>query len=170
MPAPATKPETPPASTRQLGRAWVALAIALALHITDEATTGFLAVYNPTVIALRSQYSWLPLPTFAFREWLVGLIIGDVLLLALAPLFFRGGRPLRPLAWLFAFLMIGNGLGHIVTTIAGRTVASVHVARPAPGFYSSPLLIAASAWTLVELWHTRYSASAAQGRNQDNVM
>lgn len=85
----------------------------------------------------------------------MGLIVGDVLLLALAPLFFHGGRPLRPLAWILAFLMFGNGCAHIVATIAGRTVASVHFARPAPGFYSSPLLIAASAWTLVELWRTR---------------
>lgn len=156
-PAPATKPANRPAGTRQLGRAWAALAIALALHIIDEAATGFLSVYNPTVLALRVRYSWLPLPTFTFRDWLAGLIAADLLLFALAPLFFRGGRPLRRLAWIFSVLMIGNGLGHILGTITGRTVESVRFARPAPGFYSSPLLIAASLWMLVELWRTRQS-------------
>ncbi|MGH9522613.1 MAG: hypothetical protein ACRD3E_08785 [Terriglobales bacterium] len=139
----------------QLGRAWVGLAIALALHIFDEAATGFLSVYNPTVLALRARWPWWPMPTFTFQEWLAGLILADILLLAITPLFYRGGRPLRWFACMFAVLMIGNGMGHILGTIAGRTVQSVHFARPAPGFYSSPLLIAASIWVLMELARTR---------------
>jgi hypothetical protein len=45
------------------GCAWFALTVAFALHILDEATTGFLAVYNPTVIAMRARWlrplAWL---------------------------------------------------------------------------------------------------------------
>ena len=34
-----------------LGRAWIALWVALAVHVFDESVTGFLSVYNPTVLA-----------------------------------------------------------------------------------------------------------------------
>ena len=35
------------------GSAWFALCVAFALHILDETSNGFLAVYNPTVTPLR---------------------------------------------------------------------------------------------------------------------
>ena len=169
MPAPASKAErdahlsqsgghpSSAHSTPELGRAWFALSAALALHVTDEALTGFLSVYNPTVLALRSRYGWWPMPTFEFREWLTGLVVVVAILFLLSPIFFRGGRPIRPLAWIFSLLMIGNGLGHTLGTIAGQTVSTVHFARPAPGFWSSPVLIAASVWMLVELQRSESS-------------
>jgi hypothetical protein len=40
------------------------------------------------------------MPTFEYREWLVGLIAANVLLLALTPFAYRNSRALRPLAWL----------------------------------------------------------------------
>ncbi len=95
------------------------------------------------------------MPTFQFREWLGGLMAGIILLFLLSPLFFRGGRPIRPLAGIFGVLMIGNGMGHTLGTIFGRTVAGVTFPRPMPGFWSSPFLIAASVWVLVELRRTR---------------
>lgn len=164
MPGPATEPSPASAGSGQprgtgrtprLGLAWLALCTALALHVTDEALTGFLDVYNPTVIALRSRLGWWPMPTFQFREWLVGLIVFVSLIFLLSPLFFRGGRPLRPLAWIFAVMMFGNGLAHTMGTIAGRTVETVRFSRPMPGFWSSPLLIAAVVWVMVELKRTR---------------
>ena len=42
--------------------AWVALALALGLHVTDEALTGFLPVYNGVVEAVRHNHPWVPLP------------------------------------------------------------------------------------------------------------
>jgi hypothetical protein len=48
------------------GRPWFALTIAFALHMVDEAATGFLNVYNPTVTAMRARFSWFPMPTFGF--------------------------------------------------------------------------------------------------------
>ena len=155
MPGPETSAAAGRASSAKLGWAWLTLCCALALHVTDEALTGFLSIYNPTVVALRSRLGWWPMPTFQFRDWLVGLILFICLIFLLSPLFFRGGRPIRPLAWIFAVLMIGNGMGHTTGTIAGRTVASVHFPRPMPGFYSSPFLIAASVWVIVELRRTR---------------
>jgi hypothetical protein len=58
---------------------------------------------------------------------------------------------MRPLGFIFAVIMLANGLGHIVGTIFGRTVASICFPRPMPGFYSSPFLLAASLYLLCEL-------------------
>ncbi len=129
----------------------MALCVALAAHVADEALTGFLAVYNPTVLVLRERYSWFPMPVFEFADWLAGLIIGIVILLALSPFAFRGARWLRPLAYFFAVIMLLNAFGHTLGTIAGRTVSSVTFERPMPGFYSSPLLLVASVYLLREL-------------------
>jgi hypothetical protein len=63
-------------STRiaQWRTAWVALALALGLHVTDEALTGFLPVYNGVVGGIRANHPWVLLPTFTFPVWLGGLI------------------------------------------------------------------------------------------------
>lgn len=140
--------------TLGFGRPWFALTVAFALHVLDEATTGFLKIYNPTVLAVRARWSWFPMPTFEFREWLVGLICGVVFCVALTPLAARGARWLRPLAWFYAVLHFFNGMGHTVATVLGHTVASVTFLRPAPGFYSSPLLFIGSVWLMVRLWRT----------------
>lgn len=148
----------PADSARSLGFAWVLLALALAVHVADEASTGFLAVYNPTVLALKSRLGFWPMPTFGFREWLAGLVLGIALLLALSPFAFRGARWIRPLFYLLVALMFLNGMGHTLATVFGRTVATVHFPRPAPGFYSSPLLFAASIYGFIRLRRTRETA------------
>lgn len=163
MPAPTTRlssnsptRETETRFTPKLGWAWLAMCGALALHVTDEALTGFLAIYNPTVLALRARIRWFPMPAFGFREWLFGLIAAICFGLLLTPLFFRGHRVIRPFAWFVAVVAgLGNATGHITGTILGRTVASVRFPRPMPGFWSSPLLIAAAIWLIVELRRTR---------------
>jgi hypothetical protein len=140
----------------KLGWAWVLLCIAFVLHVTDETATHFLSVYNPTVMALRGQYGWFPMPTFGFYEWFIGLVVVNVVLLCLSPLVFRGVRWLRPVAYFLAIIMFLNAMGHTIGTIAGRTVASVQFARPMPGFYSSPGLFAASIYMLYCLRRPRY--------------
>lgn len=140
------------------GLPWLLLSLALAAHVTDEALTGFLPLYNATVNALRAEYSWYPMPTFEFRGWLSGLITVVLILLALTPLAYRNSRPLRPFAYFFAVVMFLNGMGHTLATIFGRTVSSVPIPRPAPGFYSSPLLLAAS----IYLWSRLRHSVAAQ--------
>ena len=144
----------PRPSSNGFGWPWLALCGAFALHIADEALTGFLNVYNPTVEAMRARLGWWPMPTFQFREWLVGLILACALLFCFAPLAARGAWWLRPLAWFYALIMLLNGMGHTLFTILGRTVASVTFARPAPGFYSSPFLLAASVWMFARLRRT----------------
>jgi len=140
---------------RSLARAWILLCLALALHIFDEATTGFLGVYNPTVLALRQRLGWWPMPTFEFGEWLAGLIVACVALLALSGAVSRGVKGTRIAAYIFAIIMLLNAAGHTLGTIFGRTVASVTFPRPAPGFWSSPIMAAAAIYLLIQLRRSR---------------
>jgi hypothetical protein len=125
------------------GRAWVALCLALALHVTDEALTDFLSVYNPTVRAIRQRLPFLPLPTFTFRVWLTGLILAIILLLALSRFAFRQARWMVPVAYVFGVLMIANGLQHIA--------GSIYLGRLMPGVYSAPVLLLCSIYLLVKV-------------------
>src|SRR5439155_18675603 len=82
--------DTAPASqslapVHRLGIAWMSFCFALALHVTDEALTGFLSIYNPTVISLRQKLGFWPMPTFEFRGWLTGLTLLVIALALLSP-------------------------------------------------------------------------------------
>ncbi len=130
-------------STRiaQWRTAWVALALALGLHVTDEALTGFLPVYNGVVGGIRAKHPWVPLPTFTFPVWLGGLIVGVLLLLSLTPVVSRGARWIRVASIILGVVMCGNALGHVG--------ASLYWGRLAPGVYSSPVLLIAAVALLV---------------------
>jgi hypothetical protein len=139
----------------RLGIAWLLFCAALSVHVADEALTGFLGVYNPTVLALRTTLGFWPMPAFEFRPWLTGLIILIIVLAGLSPFAFRNARWMRRIM-LFCVIVAGvlNALGHTVATIFGRTVPTVQFPRPAPGFYSSPLLFTMAIYVLVQLTRT----------------
>ena len=119
------------------GYAWIAFALAVAVHVTDEAAHDFLSVYNPAVRAIRARLPLLPLPTFSFPVWIGGLIAGIILLLLLSPLAFEGDRNLRLIAWPLAVIIgIGNALLHFA--------ASAYRRRWMPGVYSAPILMIAA--------------------------
>lgn len=123
------------------GLAWIAFALAVALHVADEARHDFLSVYNPNAQAIRRRLH-LPVPVFTFRVWLSGLIAGIALLLLLAPLAFLGTHWIRVAAVLLGALVgLGNGLLHIG--------ASLHYRRKMAGVLSSPVLLAAGGWLLL---------------------
>jgi hypothetical protein len=130
--------------------AWVFLALAIALHVTDEALTGFLPLYNSIVESLRESYPWVPLPTFSFPVWLSGLVIGILVLLSLSPLVFAGSTYLRPASYGLGVLMTGNALGHIG--------ASIYWGILAPGVLSSPILLLAALALLITTDRDRRSA------------
>jgi hypothetical protein len=121
--------------------AWVCLAIVLALHVTDEALTGFLPVYNEVVEGIRTKHTWVPLPTFGFPVWLGGLASGVLLLLALTPLVARGTGWIRGVSMALAVVMIVNALGHLG--------ASLYWGKFAPGVFSSPFLLIAAVALLI---------------------
>ena len=53
------------------GFAWLALCLALAVHVANETLTDFLSVYNAVARAIRQRVAFLPVPTFSFGVWLV---------------------------------------------------------------------------------------------------
>lgn len=114
----------------------MALCGALAIHVADEALTGFLELYNPTVRAVREQYPLLPLPTFTFETWLSLLIFAVAMLIASSFFVWKGRWAMRPISYAFAGFMMLNGFLHIVVSLYMREFVS--------GVYSSPLLLAAS--------------------------
>jgi hypothetical protein len=128
-------------AARKQGFAWIALCLALAVHVIDETLTDFLSVYNPVVQAIRGKLPILPLPTFSFGLWLSGLIFAVLLLLSLSILVFRGSKWMRPLSYVFAVIMLLNGMIHVA--------GSFYLGRMMPGVYSSPLLLAGSVYLLV---------------------
>jgi hypothetical protein len=137
--------------TVQWRNAWVGLALALGLHVTDEALTGFLPVYNKIVGGLRAEHPWVPLPTFSFPVWLGGLILGVVLLLGLTPIVARGARWIRVASLILGAIMTGNALGHIG--------ASVCWGKLAPGVYSSPILLIAALALLITASRARVAGA-----------
>jgi hypothetical protein len=127
------------------GPAWLALTLALAAHVTDEAVTGFLSVYNPIVLGSRVRFGWFPMPTFTFGVWLGGLIAAVFALLVISPLAFRGSRSLRLFAYFYAVMMIFNGFGHLA--------GSLYFHRWMPGATTAPLLLVTSVWLLLQIRH-----------------
>jgi hypothetical protein len=133
------------------GIAWLLLCLCFAANIVDDVVNDFLGDYNATVLALYGHFSWFPRIDLSFREWLIGVVAADALLLFLTPWAFRSSRFSRPLAYLFSILMLLKGCGTILATLRGHTVGSVHFIGMAPGTYSSPLLLAGSAYLLLRL-------------------
>lgn len=142
-----------PLCRRGWGLAWLGLTLALAVHVLDEATHDFLAVWNPAVEAMRRSLPLVPLPTFTFPIWLGGLAAAVVLLLFLSRFAFRGCGWMRPVSCALAVLMVGNALGHLAVSAA--------LARPMPGVYSSPLLLAAAVHLLLKARAAAPAQSAA---------
>jgi hypothetical protein len=83
--------------------------------------------------------------------WLAGLIVAILALLVASVWVFRGSRWTRATAYIFAIIMTANAVGHTAGTVFGQTVNSVRFDGPMPGFYSSPLLLAASLYLLYRL-------------------
>lgn len=134
------KPDHLPSLTTP-GVAWVGLALALGLHVLDEALLGFLSYWNPAALAIRERLSIVVPPVFSFEVWLIGLIVGVIILLALSPFAFRRARWLRALALALSVIMVLNALTHFTwSLVLGEVV---------PGTYSSPVLLAAAILLLV---------------------
>lgn len=144
-------PRTPDSTAqRSFGHAWIALGLALAVHVADEAAHDFLALYNPTALAIQERLGGFPFPpTLSFPTWLTGLIVVVAAWLALAPLAYHGRRWLPPLAIILSVVHIANGLGHLMT--------SLWLGRAAPGVWSAPLLVASAVWMLTVVQRVRRS-------------
>jgi hypothetical protein len=123
--------------------AWAALTAAFALHVLDEATHDFLAWYNPNASAIRDLLGepWFP-PSFSFSVWIGGLCAAIALLAALTPMLHRPRRWLIAGAYVYAGIHVLNGLLHLTLSVVGLFLA--------PGALSSPVLLMAAVWLLIE--------------------
>ena len=128
-------------SNRAHAFAWVYLCAHLAAHVMEEAATGFLDVWNP-VLAGWQQRTGLPLPQFTFDSWLGILIVAVATLTALAPRVARGAPWAPAASYIFAAIMVVNGVHHLLSPL--------YLGRFLPGQFSSPLLIAAAVWLIVQ--------------------
>ena len=131
----------------KFGLAWIAFALALAVHVADEATHDFLAVYNPNALALRRRLHLPFPPVFSLRSFLVSLGIAIGLLFLLSPFALHNAHWIRVIALVLAILVgLGNACLHIGASLLYR--------RWMAGVYSSPLLLAAGGWLLWSAWPT----------------
>jgi hypothetical protein len=133
-------------------RAWLLVVGALAVHVADEALTGFLDFYNPLVLSIRSQMSWFPMPTFAFGAWLTGLVVLVLVLASLAPAVRRGVAGTGLASWVLSIIMFMNGLGHLA--------GSMYFTQWLPGATSAPLVLAASLLLARATWERQRSMAA----------
>ena len=114
---------------------------AVAVHVLDEAVTGFLPLYNNVAQSLRASLGLSFPPTFSFGTWLGGLITAIIIGFALTPLVSRGGRFIRVFTTVLGILMVVNALGHML--------GSVYLGRLLPGFWSSPFLLVTAVLVVV---------------------
>jgi hypothetical protein len=126
------------------GLPWLAVSVAFALHVLDEATSGFLGWYNPRALQIRRALGGFPFPpTFTFWPWLLGLVAAVLASFALTPVAFRGAAWLRPVAVVVAVIQAGNGALHLTAAVVTR--------RPVPGLWSAPLLLGTAVWLLLRV-------------------
>jgi hypothetical protein len=111
--------------------AWLLLCGVLAVHVTDEAATGFLNLYNPAVAAMG-----LAALQFTFPVWITLLGLAIAGLLILSHWVRRGTWWTVYASYAFSLVMLANGIAHLSFSIYRREWMS--------GAYTSPLLMAAS--------------------------
>ena len=133
---------------KRRGWAWVALALAIAVHVADEAAHDFLALYNPTVEAIRRAAPFLPLPVFTFPVWIGGLAAAVALMLAVSPAVFRGARWARPVCYILSVLMMFNGVGGAL----GAWFAGFAYDHTQTYFYVFMLMIGSYLFSCVNVW------------------
>lgn len=127
-----------------LAHPWVALTIALAVHVADEALHDFLSFYNPVAMSLRDMLLWTWLPTFEFGAWLGGLIAAVAALLSMSWFAYYGARWMVAASLFYGLAMTFNGLLHLA--------ASAYLQKQVPGVLSAPLLVFCGAWLMARAW------------------
>ncbi|OGF67412.1 MAG: hypothetical protein A2Y62_02255 [Candidatus Fischerbacteria bacterium RBG_13_37_8] len=121
--------------------AWFVLVTAVALHVIDEAITGFLPFYNQAVYDIKARLGFFPAPTFSFGMWIEGLIVAILIGYSIIPLVARGGRIIRVVTLVVGIMMVINALGHLLGSLFTKTIL--------PGMWSSPILLFAALYVVV---------------------
>jgi hypothetical protein len=143
------------AGGRGIGRPWLALCLALAIHIADEAFNGFLPAYNDAVQAISELFPFVPAPRLTLAVWLgltVALVAG---LTALLPFAYRGAPWMRTATIGVSLIALANVSGH-----AGGSLMAGHLM---PGVYSTPILAVAGLYALIRAWRWNPEGSDERG-------
>lgn len=123
------------------GLSWITLCLAFAAHVFDEAIHNLLSFYNPIAASIRGVFSLLPLPVFNIKSWLMLLTLAILVLLSLSIFAFQPAKWMKPLSYIYLFIMFVNGLLHIF--------GSIMMGMAIPGVYSSPFLLLAAGYLFV---------------------
>ena len=113
-----------PGHTGNFGLAWLFLCVAFCAHVADETLTGFLDVYNPTVLAVRAQHPWFTMPTFKIPRTVDRAHPCERVVLAADTARISEGALAAPGGLFLRLRTLLNGLGHTMATIFGRTVSA----------------------------------------------
>jgi hypothetical protein len=130
--------------THGLGRPWLALCFCLAVHVAEEAFTGFLPVYSDATRAVGDLFPYVTSPSLALAVsmWMGVAFIAT--LTGLSPFAYRGASWMRVATIGVALVALANVSGHAGgSMLAGRVL---------PGTYTTPLLAAAGIYALVSAW------------------
>jgi len=122
--------------------AWLLMISVLGIHAFEESMTGFLPFYTQSVMTLRERLGFFPAPIFSYRVWFGGLITIIILCYFLTLFVARGGKVIRTVTTVFGVLMVGNALIHLV--------GSVYSGRVIPGMWSSPFILAAALFLIIQ--------------------
>jgi hypothetical protein len=127
-----------------IGRPWLALCLALALHLAEEAYRGFFPAYGMAIRAVRELFPYVGSPSLALA---VSLWMGVALvatLTALTPFAYRGAAWMRVPAIGFSLITLANVTGHVSgSMLAGHAL---------PGVYTAPILAVVGVYGLTAAW------------------
>ncbi len=113
----------------------------LAIHVIDEALTGFLPFYNKLILDQRQKFGFFPMPTLTFDIWLGGILLLLCVAFALIPVVRRGGKFIRIVYTTIGILMVLNAGAHLI--------GSLYTGSLLPGFWSSPFLFITAVFVVI---------------------
>jgi hypothetical protein len=140
-------------SSHGIGRPWLALCFCLAVHVAEEAFTGFLPFYSDATRAVSELFPFVTSPSLvlAASMWMGVAFVG--ILTALAPFAYRGVGWMRVATIGVALIALANVSGHIGgSMLAGQAL---------PGVYTTPLLAVAGVYALVSAWRWKPGSGEA---------
>jgi small-conductance mechanosensitive channel len=131
-------------SSHGIGRPWLALCFALAVHVAEEAFIGFLPFYGDATRAVSELLPFVTSPSLVLAASMWISVAFVAILTALAPFAYRGAGWMRVATISVALIALANVSGHIVgSMLAGQAL---------PGVYTTPLLAVVGVYALVYAW------------------
>ena len=127
-----------------IGRPWLALCFCLAVHVAEEAFTGFLPFYGDATRAVSELLPFVTSPSLVLATSMWMSVAFVAILTALAPFAYRGASWRRVATIGVSLVALANVSGHIG--------GSMLVGQALPGVYTTPLLAVVGVYALVSAW------------------